>query len=140
MPMNIRDAINSLEIFRGLSETSSQALARFSQYRSFTAGDTLFRENEPSADVYALLSGEIEFQKNPTGETANSKTLDRVAAGSLFGESAFFEDRPRTATAVTLTEVDVLVIQGVEFRQWVRQEAALGVDFTMGLLESALGR
>src|SRR5437764_11528479 len=72
------------------------------------AGETLFQAGDPGESLFIVRSGSIElFIK----DTAGQKIVLTVAEeGDLFGELSLLDSGPRTATAIALTDVELLVL------------------------------
>lgn len=92
--------------------------------RSFPAGQVLFREGEPGAEMYVIQSGRVRISKVfPSGE----RTLAVVGPGEFFGEMAILNDKPRTATATALEALHALVIDGRTFEAMVLGNGEIAV-------------
>ncbi len=75
--------------------------------RQLTAGQYIFREGDPSDACYVLKSGTVVITKakgNSEIELASLKT------GSMFGEMAFFDNKPRSASAKAKTDATVVCL------------------------------
>ena len=72
------------------------------EQREVAAGDAVFTEGDPGAEMYGLISGAIELRKN-------DHTLAVLAPGDTFGELALVDDSPRSLSAVA-TEPSVLAV------------------------------
>jgi CRP-like cAMP-binding protein len=88
--------------------------ARFGQ--SCPAGTVLFKENEQGNTMYVLQSGRVRISK---ASQDASKTLAILGPGEFFGEMAILNAKPRTATAETLVDSKLLVIDARTFEQMV---------------------
>jgi uncharacterized membrane protein len=97
-----------IELFALLHDEDRQALASVVDTRRLAAGETLFRAGEPGDSLFVVHSGSIElFIK----DTAGQKIVLTVAeAGGVFGELSLLDAGPRTATAVALTDTELLVL------------------------------
>ncbi len=73
--------------------------------KKFEPGTVIFCEFEPGNDFYLIEDGQVQISK--VVKEIN-KTMDILGPGDIFGEMAILEEQPRSATAVTLTEVRVL--------------------------------
>lgn len=92
--------------------------------RSFPAGQVLFREGDPGAEMYVIQSGRVRISKVfPSGE----RTLAVIGPGEFFGEMAILNDKPRTATATALEPLDALVIDGRTFEAMVLGNGEIAV-------------
>jgi uncharacterized membrane protein len=97
-----------IEIFELLHEEDKAELANVVDALKLNAGETLFQAGEPGESLYVVRSGSIElFIK----DTAGQKIVLTIAeAGNLFGELSLLDSGPRTATAIALTETELLVL------------------------------
>lgn len=72
------------------------------EQREVAAGDVVFAEGDPGAEMLGLISGAVELRK---GEL----TLATLGPGDTFGELALVDQSPRSLTAVA-TEASVLAV------------------------------
>ena len=77
------------------------------RYR-FSAGDVVVRQGEASRTLYIVASGELEVIF--IDETGEVRPISRIDPLSVFGEQAFLDGLPRSATvrALTASELHVL--------------------------------
>jgi len=97
-----------IEMFELLHSDDRQALADVVDSIRLNPAEILFHAGEPGDSLFIVRSGSIElFIK----DTAGQKIVLTVAeAGDLFGELALLDSGPRTATAVALTDTELLVL------------------------------
>ena len=97
-----------IDLFELLHGDDKQALADVVDAIKLNPAETLFHAGEPGDALFVVRSGSIElFIK----DTAGQKIVLTVAeAGDLFGELSLLDSGPRTATAVALTETELLVL------------------------------
>ncbi|HJY28580.1 MAG TPA: DUF1003 domain-containing protein [Pyrinomonadaceae bacterium] len=97
-----------IEIFELLHGDDKRALADVVDAIKLNPAETLFHAGEPGDALFVVRSGSIElFIK----DTAGQKIVLTVAeAGDLFGELSLLDSGPRTATAIALTETELLVL------------------------------
>jgi CRP/FNR family transcriptional regulator, cyclic AMP receptor protein len=95
-----------VELFEHVSDEDRARLAEFIDIAQLTAGETLFRAGEPGESLYVVRSGEVELFIR---DTAGQKIALAIAgAGEVFGELALLDRGPRTATAIALTDCELL--------------------------------
>lgn len=88
-------------------------------------GDTLFNEGDPSDAMYVVKSGGIAITKRK-GE--GEIELARIMPGQLFGEMAFFDNKPRSAgakaalpgTVIIALPFSALHAQFKTFPEWLK--------------------
>ena len=95
-----------VELFEHLNDDDRANLAEAIDLKSLSAGDTLFKAGEPGEALYVVRSGEIElFIKDTAGQRI---ALALVGAGEMFGELALLDRGPRTATAIAMSDTELL--------------------------------
>ncbi|HEX8652788.1 MAG TPA: DUF1003 domain-containing protein [Pyrinomonadaceae bacterium] len=100
--------LSEIDFFDSLGEDDRAALAEVIDYQKIAAGETLFHAGEPGDSLFIVRSGEIElYIKDTVGQKI---VLNVAAAGDMFGELALLDRGARTATAVALSESDLLVL------------------------------
>ena len=104
--------------------------------RTFRAGEIIFREGDPPRDeAYMLHQGRVEVRKQVGDE---ERVLHVMVKGELLGELGLFGKFPRSATAVALEPVTLVVIPARKLDQLVRANPALAVaiirDLSLKLL------
>ena len=110
MPCDV-SMFEGIELFALLHEEDRQALACVVDTRQVTAGDTLFRAGDPGESLFVVHSGSIElFIKDTAGQKI---VLTLVEAGGVFGELSLLDSGPRTATAVAVTDAELVVLDRV---------------------------
>ena len=83
-------------------------------------GDVLIEEGGRGDAVYLLLEGTLQVHI-PSG-------FDILRAGSIVGEIAVLEDRPRTATVSAQSEVRLIRLDDVTFRRFISSRTRQGVQ------------
>ena len=97
-----------IEFFALLKEEDRQALADVVDAISLKTGETLFNAGEPGESLFVVRSGSIElFIKDTVGQKI---VLTISEAGDLFGELSLLDSGPRTATAVALSDTELLML------------------------------
>ncbi|MFI3256776.1 MAG: Crp/Fnr family transcriptional regulator [Spirochaetales bacterium] len=86
-----------------LKQFSLPAFARFA--KKFEQESVIIAEYEPGDCFYLIQSGQVQLVKCVKG---SKKNLDILKPSEFFGEMAILENSPRSATAVALTDVEVL--------------------------------
>ena len=107
MPCNV-EMFAGIDLFEMLHEEDKIALADVIDYEKLEAGQTLFQAGEPGDSLFVVYSGEVElYIKDTTGQKI---VLTIARAGELFGELALLDSGPRSATALALTDAELLIL------------------------------
>jgi len=96
-------AVESVELFRGLTEEERDFVASHLRYAPFAAGETVTRQGAVAHWLYILTSGKVEIRHAFDGKTT---VLATVAAPGFFGEMGLMTGSPRTADVVALSDVE----------------------------------
>ena len=88
-----------------MAEAQSPMFAKFGKH--FTTGTVLFREGDRGEEMFILQSGKVKISKKIRGV---EKTLATLEKGEFFGEMAILNDKPRSASAETIEDCDMLGI------------------------------
>jgi CRP/FNR family cyclic AMP-dependent transcriptional regulator len=103
-----------IKLFKGLDIELERFEAR-ANWRRFDPEEVLVDFDEPSTDVYFLLSGEVRVLMR----TASGKEviLYEMRPGDLFGELAALDGVPRSANVTALTRGEACVMPASVFKE-----------------------
>ena len=91
---------------------------------SFAPGDCIFQHGELGTEMYIIQEGEVHIVRKLGSE---SHVLSRLERGDFFGEMAVLESVPRSADAIAITHVRLLVINGSRFDEMLRRNPEVAV-------------
>ncbi len=95
-------------------------------------GTVLFNEGDRGEEMYILQSGRVKISKRIRGV---EKTLATLEKGEFFGEMAILNDKPRSASAETIEECEMLMIDRKTFDALIRGNAEIAVRFIKRLAD-----
>ena len=106
--------LTGIKLFKGLEIDLAPFEAR-ANWRRFDPEEVLVDFDEPSTDVYFLLSGEVRVLMR----TASGKEviLHEMKPGDLFGELAALDGVPRSANVTALTRGEACVMPATVFKE-----------------------
>lgn len=90
----------------------------------YAPGEHIFEQGELGTDMFIILDGIVDIIKHIGNE---SHQLSKLEKGDFFGEMALLEAAPRTADAIAVNEVKVLVINGSQFDDMLRRNPEIAV-------------
>ncbi len=91
---------------------------RAQQRWTFEAQKAIFFEGQSGDAAYLIESGEVAIVKNaPPGSAAKHVPIARLKAGDVFGEMALIDGRNRSASAIAIGTVVVLVVEAGDFER-----------------------
>lgn len=89
--------LRSIPLFELLDDDKLKALADQLDQENYLAGQTIFKQGDPSGKMYFLQSGEVELFI--TDRSKDKVVLEVVKPGEMFGELSLFDQQPRSASA-----------------------------------------
>lgn len=107
--------LGSLAVFNGLSRDDLASLQTIIRKVEVPAGKVIVRQGEDGADLFIIRAGNISVWLREGDKT---KELVRLREGSFFGEMSLFDQYPRSATVLALSDVLVYQIKGDVFRRF----------------------
>ena len=109
------ELLAKVPLFKDLSKKHLQHVASLATRLDLPAGRELTREGALGHEFIVVLEGEVEVRHG-------DKVVATRGPGEFFGEIALLENRPRTATVLTKTDVSVEVIGQREFATLLADE------------------
>ncbi|MCW8835616.1 MAG: cyclic nucleotide-binding domain-containing protein [Rhodospirillales bacterium] len=76
--------------------------------RAYDSGDVIFREGESASEAYLVKTGNVRITRNK--EDGEARTLANLAVGDILGEMALISDAPRSASALAVDAVTLVVV------------------------------
>ncbi|MDP2268089.1 MAG: cyclic nucleotide-binding domain-containing protein [Deltaproteobacteria bacterium] len=113
-----------------MGDVQVQLYTRFG--KKIPAGTVLFQEGDKGEEMFILQSGKVKISKRIRGV---EKTLATLEKGEFFGEMAILNDKPRSATAETIEECEMLVIDRKTFDTLLRGNVEIAIRFIKRLAD-----
>jgi CRP/FNR family cyclic AMP-dependent transcriptional regulator len=82
--------------------------------RRVRAGGVIFREGEQADELFVIKSGYVRIQ-------VGNRTMADLTTDNIFGEMALIDSEPRSATAMAITDVELVPISEKQFLFLVSQ-------------------
>ena len=113
-----------------MAEMQAQLFSRFG--KKIPAGTVLFHEGDKGEEMFIIQTGRVKISKRIRGV---EKTLATLEKGEFFGEMAILNDKPRSASAETIEECEMLVIDRKTFDALIRGNVEIAVRFIKRLAD-----
>ena len=110
--------LRGVPLFAGLGPDALAAVAAITEERDVDAGTTLTTEGRQEGYFYAIASGTVRIDRG-------GRTINTLHDGDFLGEIALLDGGPRTATAVTESPSQLLVLNHRRFWQLLDQEPSV---------------
>lgn len=130
VPKRIRDKLVEFDSGADLYDQRDKLSRQFGI--EVKKGDYIFRQGDKSKEMYIIQEGRVRIVRE-AGKTG--KTLSVLADGDFFGEMAMLNNRPRSASAVAITEVKLLAFDGAAFEKLVLENFGVALRLIRTLSE-----
>jgi thioredoxin reductase (NADPH) len=110
------------QIFPRLTEQQIEVMSRYGERRPFPPDQVLFTQGDRHISAYVIISGSIQVERS---NAVRSRVIASFGPGMFTGDIGTLAGRAAVATARTLTECEMIVIEEESLRALVITEADL---------------
>jgi CRP/FNR family transcriptional regulator, cyclic AMP receptor protein len=107
-PAGRLDVLRRLPIFAHYTDEELREIDALVCQTVVPRGGTLIRQGEPGREAFIVLAGEAEVR-------VDGEMVAVVRAGEVVGEMALLDNKPRSASVVAMTPLEILVIDPRQF-------------------------
>jgi len=105
-------------VFEVVTADCRETLATKMRPVKISAGNTLFKQDEASLDLYLIRSGKLAITINIKGE---QRLLKTVETGAIIGEMSIAAGRKRTATIRAISDCILMRLKGEDYEDFHRE-------------------
>ncbi len=113
------ELLSGVPLFRDAPKRHLRHVAKQMRLVQAEPNQSLVREGEASTQAYLIVAGRAAVRRN-------GRKIAELGPGDFVGELGLLLDRPRSATVVSLTVVEVLALDQRGLRSAVLEIPALG--------------
>ena len=119
------DVLRRAPLFQALDDDGAAALQAGVTIVELARAQRLFEEGASGNQLYVVLDGKIKLTRAAADGREN--LLSVVGPGEMFGELSLFDPRPRTASAIAVTDSRLGALAHDDLRSWLtgRPDVAL---------------
>ncbi|MBI4543285.1 MAG: cyclic nucleotide-binding domain-containing protein [Gemmatimonadetes bacterium] len=110
--------LKSAPVFERVSGEDLAPLARVADVEVFSPGRTIFSQGEMGDALYVIVRGAVAIH-------SGGEPIATLGPGEAFGEMAVLDSEPRSATAITHEETEVLRIGSEEFYEILHEQVEI---------------
>jgi CRP/FNR family transcriptional regulator, cyclic AMP receptor protein len=122
---NKRELLSKHFLLRDIDAHTLDRILQYSVTKKLPADSVIFQEGDPGDCLYGILCGQVRIFN--MGPKRREILLNILQAGNLFGEIALIDDRPRTASASTVTNCELLTIHRHHFIPLLKSDPQLAI-------------
>jgi len=109
--------LSTLSFFSGFDRQALDKIAAMGEEVEVEPGGVITEQGQVGREAYLVTSGEVQVQ-------VNGHPIATAGPGSMLGEMALLDLRPRSATLVALTPVELIAYDAQQFRRIVDEMPA----------------
>lgn len=121
--------LKSASLFEEISARDLYHIAQITEDLSLEAGSVLFEQGDPGSTMYIIVKGDVRIHND-------EMTITTLRTGDAIGEIALLDQKPRTATATAVTDMQLLAIHVEPFFNTVTAH----VDINRAIMRMLAGR
>jgi CRP/FNR family cyclic AMP-dependent transcriptional regulator len=127
------EVLNRAPLFEALDDAAAKALRASVTEVRLSRGQTLFNEGEVGDRLYVILDGKVKLTR--AAPDGRENLLSVLGPSEMFGELSFFDPRPRTASAVAVTECRLAGLGHDDLRPFLTQHPEVAVHLLRALAQ-----
>jgi CRP/FNR family cyclic AMP-dependent transcriptional regulator len=116
-PADWADVLAGFPLFTGVSKRRLRKLVRTATLAAFAPGETIIFAGDRDNFLYVILDGKAKTIARRAGRA--------LPVGEYFGEVALIDGRPRSATVVAMSHVQVMKLPSRSVLKLARQHPAI---------------
>ena len=109
--------LSTISFFSGFDRDALDKIAAMGEAVEAERGAVLMEQGEVGREAFVVVDGEVQI-------IVNGHVVGTAGRGSLLGEMALLDLRPRSATLVALTDVELISYASKQFRKIVDEMPA----------------
>jgi putative ABC transport system ATP-binding protein len=120
--------LQAFPLFQGLTPRVLSHVADKMELRQFDPGAEIIRQGEMGSEFFVIGKGEVEI-------VIDGRVVNKLSAGSFFGEVSLIKEQPRNATVRALTQVSCFVLSKEEFQEVVNTSATFEQELRQAIFD-----
>lgn len=120
-------------LFGNLSDEELSQLAQIVRERKFDRNQVIFYEGDLGGSLYVIVSGTVKIVI--MADDGREHILGLLDEGSFFGEISLIDGEPRSATAIALDKVNIVMISREDFVRLLRENPEMSLKIMQTLCD-----
>jgi len=122
----MKPALTTIPLFSNMQHENLQMLSSQIQLHKYKKNSIIITEGERSDSLYIVNQGKIKIYISD--EEGKEILLRVLGPGEYFGELAVLDQKPRSASAITLCDSNLSVITSKDFKQCLQNNPEVAVN------------
>jgi len=125
MPIDL-SVLKNVPLFHLLDEDELRALTAEIEERTYVAGQTVFKVDQPGAEMHVVLEGSVETFI--TDDEGHRVLLATLGPGEIFGELSLFDEEPRSASAEAREPTRTCIVDRADLERLFARKPTAALD------------
>ncbi len=134
------EEFSEIPLFSTFPESILRHLFDLMKEKEYPPGSVITQEGDKGDSFFIVVSGEMEVRKVTDRSTGKYKAITRIGEKEIFGEMSVFDQTPRSADVVALTDVTLLQVTVPYLKGLLHSDPVAGADFLMAMIALLVGR
>lgn len=118
--------LKNVPLFQLLDEDEVRDLTSEIEERSYVAGQTVFKVDQPGAEMHVVVEGRVETYL--LDEEGHRVVLAELGPGEIFGELSLLDQEPRSASAVALESTRTCIVDRADLEHLFARKPRAALD------------
>ena len=133
---DVCEFLRRTEFFADLTPRTLAELAHNIEIKQFEKDAEIVRQGDEGREFFMVTEGSVAIVRSENGK---DETLNRLNAGSYFGEVALIKNQPRNASVIATEPTTCYVLDREEFRAVVDASDSFGSELRKSVVRAQLG-
>ena len=129
--------INRIHLFHDLADGELKAIAEKLIEAPYAAGSVIFQQGKTPDSFYLIYEGTVRITRK---QDRKEIQIARLVKDDYFGEMGLIAKRPRSGTAIALTDSSLLVLSREDFQAFYKSIPQLRLNFDLAIRSRKLAR
>lgn len=129
--------LNRIHLFHDLAEGELAAIAEKLIEAPYAAGSVIFEQGKRPDSFYLIYQGTVRITRR---QDRREIQIARLVKDDYFGEMGLIAKRPRSGTAIALTDSSLLVLSREDFQTFYKSIPQLRLNFDLAIRSRQLAR
>lgn len=135
---DLRNILLSIPIFKDLNGKEISLVTNIMHQRNYISGEYIFYQGDPGIGLYIIREGAVEIKRSL--ENKEPYSLAHLKRGDFFGELALLDGEKRSASAIALEDIKLLVIFKPDLDELIEKFPKTGTKLLYGINQIVISR
>jgi CRP-like cAMP-binding protein len=132
--------LSTTELCRGIPEEGLRVIADAMVEMKIDAGENILDENDTSCSLCLLEDGQVRITIGYPLKLKSDLPIRTLCSGEIFGEFAFIDRQPRSASARSVTDTRILVLSREAYDRLADTRPQIALALLQNIAETLTAR